>query len=120
MGTDILEEPVASIFRVDNTSSCPEYHNCNIYCWPSVCFVSCFIVPISNDIRCTTEIQDLNLYQMKGKVLSCVGQAWAFENKNLPWLSAAALGFTGHIIRVKNGPLCRTEACDVIQSGVCT
>ena len=62
--------------------SFPEDQNCNNYCWPSVCFVLCFIVHISNDVRCAMEIQCLNLYQMKGKILSCVGQAWAFKNEN--------------------------------------
>jgi len=84
MGTHISEKPAASIFRVENATSFPEDQNCNNYCWPSVCFVLCFIVPISNDVRHTTEIRYINLYQMKGKILSCVAQAWAFKIENNP------------------------------------
>jgi hypothetical protein len=112
MGTDVSQEPAASVFRVESTASCPEGQNCNNYCRPSLCFVLCFIVPISNDVRRTTEIQYLNLSVL-------CGPGVGIEKRKLPWLSAVALGFTGQIIMVKNSSLCGTEACDVIHNGVC-
>ena len=56
MGIDVSEEPLASLFTVENATSFPEDQNFNNYCWSSVWFVLCFIVPISDDVHCTMEI----------------------------------------------------------------